>query len=679
LRERGERSERSGKVPVSRLSDGERRRLAKAKDRDADKALRAALETALTGESTGSASEEKSTSGGLRSRRRGESAQELPPVKAVEEFHSAAGSPGVRGRSQASSQTPPTGSSSGAHARPDTPKRTSPSSVGTPKRPASGGASAGMNSGTPRSGTSDVMRAASHGSTSDEGPELEVPLSSLGSLETGEIRQIGSVERWQRGNLIGSGSYGKVYLGMNLDSGELFVVKQVVFANGVVAQGCPNQEDVGQLEQEIALLSTLAHDNIVKYLGTERNNLMHELSIFLEHMPGGSVADLVMRFGGLDESVIRKYTREVLEGLLYLHKKGIIHRDIKGQNILVDNRGVCKLADFGASRYLNKTADNNASFSFKGTPVFMSPEVITEQRYSRKSDVWSVGCTVLQMATGNPPYSEFSNHIAALFHITTTSEPPPIPEKMSAEGGAFILRCFKRDTSERATVDELLRLPFVKPSRASPKAREGQSPMASHPGQASTPPVAVESPKQGPFTPVSSAEGGKQLPELDEDRAWERWKERQWKEGTKTAVRLKRVHGSATVQPALQRRGTSHQPGSREMTMAVEQMGEFQKKSRPSSYSGAEALTRALQGPPLVTESNPELGELLKDTKAFPIVSPAGEGPTDAGNLMSSVHSSPDTSWGLQGKDLPPDPSKKEEEAKEKDKDKEEGQRGLRV
>jgi len=224
---------------------------------------------------------------------------------------------------------------------------------------------------------------------------LEEEFSSTMSLSSAEIRIIGSVHRWQRGNLLGSGSYGKVYMAMNSDSGEIFVVKQVPF-NG--ANSDESSEEVAQLEMEIALLGTLNHPNIVKYLGTERNNVSNELSIFLEHMPGGSIAELVSRFGKLDESVIRKYTREVLEGLIYLHDKGIIHRDIKGQNILVDNHGVCKLADFGASRHM-QSAESAQNMSFKGTPVFMSPEVILEQRYSKKSDIWSVGCTVLQMAT----------------------------------------------------------------------------------------------------------------------------------------------------------------------------------------------------------------------------------------------------------------------------------------
>ena len=267
----------------------------------------------------------------------------------------------------------------------------------------------------------------------DEDEETEAIETSLDALEeefnhslsSAEIRCIGNVKRWQRGNLLGSGSYGRVFMAMNSDTGEIFVVKQVQFMN---AHAGPSEE-FAQLEMEIALLRTLNHPNIVKYYGTERNNVTCELSIFLEHMPGGSIAELVSRFGKLDESVIRKYTREVLEGLIYLHDKGIIHRDIKGQNILVDNHGVCKLADFGASRHMQST-ESAQNMSFKGTPVFMSPEVILEQRYSKKSDIWSVGCTVLQMATGNPPFSEFSNHIAALFHISSSTEPPPVPEEL---------------------------------------------------------------------------------------------------------------------------------------------------------------------------------------------------------------------------------------------------------
>lgn len=330
-----------------------------------------------------------------------------------------------------------------------------------------------------------------------------VPLASLEQVaslqaDDADTINIGYIHRWQRGNLIGSGSFGKVYLGMNLDSGELFVVKQVMFTQ----KG--DQEEVMQLEQEIALLGTLHHDNIVKYLGTERNNITNELSIFLEHMPGGSVAELVQRFGSLDESVIRKYTREALAGLIYLHERGIIHRDIKGQNILVDNRGVCKLADFGASRYL-KDRDSAANLSFKGTPVFMPPEVIMEQRYSKKSDVWSIGCTFLQMATGNPPYSEFSNHIAALFHITSSTDPPPMPDDLSDNARAFVLECFKRDPKARPDAAQLRQHVFLT-RKAHPANNNGHPLNATPSSRSDTTPTSAPSDTPKEATAEESSE-----------------------------------------------------------------------------------------------------------------------------------------------------------------------------
>jgi serine/threonine protein kinase len=338
-------------------------------------------------------------------------------------------------------------------------------------------------------------------SSEDVDEYVEVPLDQLESISDPEMLSIGGIARWQRGNLVGSGSFGKVYLGMNLDTGELFIVKQVFYgARG----GAAATEEVIQLEQEIGLLSTLQHENIVQYLGTERNTVTQELSIFLEHMPGGSVAELVERFGKLDEAVISKYTREVLEGLMYLHERGIIHRDIKGQNILVDNRGTCKLADFGASRYMQQ--DTGANLSFKGTPVFMSPEVIMEQKYSKKSDVWSVGCTLLQMATGNPPFSEFSNHIAALFHITSSTEPPPVPETISEDAQAFVRECFIRDPKLRPHAHQLRRHRFLK--RKTPVAGTPVAGLQS-PGTRLAPGAAIERTPSYSRTPASAhASGG---------------------------------------------------------------------------------------------------------------------------------------------------------------------------
>ncbi|GER44719.1 mitogen-activated protein kinase kinase kinase [Striga asiatica] len=152
--------------------------------------------------------------------------------------------------------------------------------------------------------------------------------------------------RWRKGELIGCGAFGRVHMGMNLDSGELLAVKEVSIAANNSSK--KTQEYIGELEKEVNLLKNLSHPNIVRYLGTAREE--DSLNILLEFVPGGSISSLLGKFGSFPESVIRMYTKQLLLGLEYLHKNKIMHRDIKGANILVDNKGCIKLADFGASK-----------------------------------------------------------------------------------------------------------------------------------------------------------------------------------------------------------------------------------------------------------------------------------------------------------------------------------------
>eukprot|EP00850_Spirogloea_muscicola_P007432 SM000037S13567 [mRNA] locus=s37:673594:679218:- [translate_table: standard] len=316
--------------------------------------------------------------------------------------------------------------------------------------------------------------------------------------------------RWRRGELIGAGAYGRVYMGMNLESGELIAVKQVLIAvnsttkeraqvscDGAAAQAAREavsaasgsgvatqpacggvvvaraesaaalllgraslQEQARDLEEEVAVLRNLSHPNIVRYLGTDREE--EALNIFLEFVPGGSIASLLSKFGSFTEKVIRMYTRQLLLGLDYLHTHQIMHRDIKGANILVDNRGCIKLADFGASKKLADLATMSEGFkSMKGTPYWMAPEVIKQTGHGRQADIWSVACTVIEMATGKPPWSQFQSQagppVSALFHIAASKAPPPIPDHLSPEAKDFLLKCFRRDPRERPPASELLK------------------------------------------------------------------------------------------------------------------------------------------------------------------------------------------------------------------------------
>jgi serine/threonine protein kinase len=158
-----------------------------------------------------------------------------------------------------------------------------------------------------------------------------------------------------------------------------------------------NLAHVSEVELEIDLLSKLQHKNIVKYFGVVKT--AESLDILLEYCIGGSLAKLLETYKSLSESIIRKYTYQILEGLEYLHSHNIIHRDIKGANILVDRDGICKLTDFGGAKVMQEEIDL-LRHSFRGTPNWMAPETVKKMEYTRFSDIWSIGCTVIEMVTG---------------------------------------------------------------------------------------------------------------------------------------------------------------------------------------------------------------------------------------------------------------------------------------
>ena len=149
--------------------------------------------------------------------------------------------------------------------------------------------------------------------------------------------------RWKRGEQIGQGSFGAVYQGLNEDTGALIAIKEMQFDAG-------DASPIAAMKEEIILLRALDHPHIVRYLGADVRG--STLYIMAEWMSCGSLRSLIEKFGPLQESVIRRYTRQILEGLAYLHSKRIIHRDIKGANVLVDESGMVKLADFGTAKRL---------------------------------------------------------------------------------------------------------------------------------------------------------------------------------------------------------------------------------------------------------------------------------------------------------------------------------------
>uniref|UniRef100_A0A7N0V6Y0 mitogen-activated protein kinase kinase kinase n=1 Tax=Kalanchoe fedtschenkoi TaxID=63787 RepID=A0A7N0V6Y0_KALFE len=314
--------------------------------------------------------------------------------------------------------------------------------------------------------------------------------------------------RWRKGELIGWGAFGRVYMGMNLDSGELLAIKQVSIAVNSASKE-KTQAHIKELEEEVKLLKNLSHPNIVRYMGTARED--DSLNILLEFVPGGSISSLLGKFGSFPEPVIRMYTKQLLLGLTYLHKNGIMHRDIKGANILVDNKGRIKLADFGASKKVVELATMTGAKSMKGTPYWMAPEVIVQTGHSFSADIWSVGCTVIEMATGKPPWSQQYQEVAALFHIGTTKSHPPIPEHLSSEAKDFLLRCLQKEPDLRASAAELLQHPFV-----TGECQEERTEPSSLSGDKSRSPISTPKSDQMKSTYLGTINSGRGLKELCE-------------------------------------------------------------------------------------------------------------------------------------------------------------------
>ncbi|XP_052185203.1 mitogen-activated protein kinase kinase kinase YODA-like [Diospyros lotus] len=259
--------------------------------------------------------------------------------------------------------------------------------------------------------------------------------------------------RWKKGKLLGRGTFGHVYVGFNSESGEMCAMKEVT----LLSDDAKSKESAKQLGQEISLLSRLRNPNIVQYYGSE--TVGDKLYIYLEYVSGGSIYKLLQEYGQFGELAIRSYTKQILSGLAYLHTENTVHRDIKGANILVDPNGRVKLADFGMAKHIT---GQPCPLSFRGSPYWMAPEVIKNSNGCNLAvDIWSLGCTVLEMATAKPPWSQYEG-IAAMFKIGNSKDLPEIPHHLSDDGKDFVRRCLQRDPLHRPSASQLLEHPFVK-------------------------------------------------------------------------------------------------------------------------------------------------------------------------------------------------------------------------
>eukprot|EP01024_Parvocaulis_polyphysoides_P001282 TRINITY_DN10349_c0_g1_i5.p1 TRINITY_DN10349_c0_g1~~TRINITY_DN10349_c0_g1_i5.p1 ORF type:complete len:365 (-),score=25.54 TRINITY_DN10349_c0_g1_i5:30-1124(-) len=259
---------------------------------------------------------------------------------------------------------------------------------------------------------------------------------------------------WRRGPVIGEGGFSRVYKAWSETHRRYIAVKEIFCP----CRGRQYAENLKMFENEVANLAKLKHPYIVEYLGCERDEENEQVRVFMEYVGSTSVNNHIQQFGEFSEDQGRRICYQVLQGLHYLHQQNIIHRDIKGSNILVnDHDGNAKLVDFGVSKQLenvmqqNDDAQSAVSVQPIGTPLWWAPEVWKGGPHSKASDVWSLGATLLEMVTADNPWAMHnSNLLSVLNSLSSKSQGPPIPEKLSEAAQDFLRCCLDWNPRKRS-------------------------------------------------------------------------------------------------------------------------------------------------------------------------------------------------------------------------------------
>ncbi|XP_047659047.1 mitogen-activated protein kinase kinase kinase kinase 4-like isoform X9 [Tachysurus fulvidraco] len=284
------------------------------------------------------------------------------------------------------------------------------------------------------------------------------PAKSLVDIDLSSLRDPAGI--FELVEVVGNGTYGQVYKGRHVKTGQLAAIK--------VMDVTEDEEE--EIKLEINMLKKYSHHrNIATYYGAfiKKSPPGHDdqLWLVMEFCGAGSITDLVKNTkNGLKEDWIAYISREILRGLAHLHAHHVIHRDIKGQNVLLTENAEVKLVDFGVSAQLDRTVGRRNTFI--GTPYWMAPEVIAcdenpDATYDYRSDLWSCGITAIEMAEGAPPLCDM-HPMRALFLIPRNPPPRLKSKKWSKKFINFIENCLVKNYTQRPPTDQLLKHPFIR-------------------------------------------------------------------------------------------------------------------------------------------------------------------------------------------------------------------------